>query len=179
MRKLIRHIIPEEKKDIFVTGVLNLVGLFFVLNCFVLVLIIFILSPSVELQQAVFSLGELIPLPKLSFPLCWPRGTTVAGGKHSCDSEHPSVVHASFHQTAWAVLCCGPVLIFDWCSEFQVSHFHAAIGLKHRQVAPWKCKDSLDFCPPYPQRAQSYKYVCLLCSCMYHLGFSTLQPAPF
>lgn len=112
-------------------------------------------------------------------PVCWPRGTTVAGGKHSCDSEHPSVVHASFQQTAWAVLCCVPVLIFDWCSEFQVPHFHAAIGFKHRQVAPWKCKDSLDFCPPYSQRAQSYKCVCSLCSSMYHLGFSTLQPAPF
>lgn len=154
----------------------------FILNCFVLVLIIFILSPSMELQQAVFSLGELIPLPTLSFPLCVGQEAPllqeecihVTTASFSCSYFLPS------DSLGWAGLCCDPVLIFDWCCEFQVPHFHAAVGLKCRQVAPWKCKDSQDLCPHFLREPRATN-VCPRCSSMYHLGFSTplyIQPVP-
>lgn len=175
MRKLIRHIIPEEKKISLLLEYST--GRFiFVLNCFVLFQKIFILSLSVELQQAVFSLGELIPLPKLSFPLC------VGQGHYSCRRNAFMWLRASFSCSYFfhrqPGLCCEPVLIFDCWSEFQVPHFHAAIDLNCRQVVPWKCKDSLDFCPHFLKEPRATN----VCVMFQHVSFgfqhTSVQPVP-
>lgn len=127
---------------------------------FVIVLRIFILSPSVELQQAIFSLGELIPLSKLSFSLC-------LGKEHHCCRRNAFMcLRASF--SSWYFLlsdslgCADSVLIFYSCIEFQVPHFHAAISLNNRQVATWKCKDSLYFCPHFLREPRATN-VCVPC----------------
>lgn len=108
------------------------------------------------------------------------RHVSVTEGMHSCNSGRPSVVSASSREPG---LCCAVVLCWFLTEvvSFKCPQFHAVLVSKHRQLAPRKCTGSLDFCPPVPQRAQSYKHVHPLCPGVYELGFTMLlySPLPF